>query len=115
MPVTPATCRRSLGSPEELVGRHRHRRAHVLDDELRHGDVDRPLDDERDGAGRDRVGGEVVAVDAAPADAEEQRARRHPTRVVGEVADLDRSAPDHVARRERADQRVELHGAMEAI
>ena len=96
-------------APEELVGRDRHRRADVLDDELWHGDVDRSRDDERHGASTDGFGGQVVTVRPAAADAEEERARRHATRVVCEVADLDRSAPDHVLRRHRADQRVELH------
>ncbi len=97
---------------EEHVCRDGHRRPRRLDDELRDGDVDRALDDER---GRPRgggVGGEIVAVDARARDAEEQRAVTHPARCVGEVGDLDGTPPDHVARCERADQRVELHGAI---
>ena len=94
---------------EEGVGRDGHRGARGLDDELRHGDVHRVLDDERGRPGRDGLGGEIVTVHARSGHAEEQRAVADAARVVGEVGDLDGPSPDHVARRERADQRVELH------
>ena len=66
--------------PEELVGGDRHRRARVGDDELRHGEVERPLDDERDRAVRDRLRREVVPVGALAGDAEEERSRRRRAR-----------------------------------
>ena len=40
-----------------------------LDDDLRHVDGKRALDEQRDRAALDRLGGEVVAVDEAPAHA----------------------------------------------
>ena len=49
---------------EEDVRREGHGAARVGDDELGHRQVERPLDEERDGAALDRVGGEVVAVGA---------------------------------------------------
>ncbi len=48
-----------------------------------------PLDDERDGAPFDRLGGKLVPIPGRTGDAEEERTRRHRTRVVGQVADLD--------------------------
>ena len=57
----------------------------------------------------ERLGGEIVAVRARSGHAEEQRAVADAARVVREVGDLDGPSPDHVARRKRADQRVELH------
>ena len=94
---------------EEHVGGDRHRRTRGLDDELRHRDVDRALDDERDGTGRDGVRRQVVPVGTGPGHAEEERVVAHAAGVVREVEDLDGPSPDHVTRRERADQRVELH------
>ena len=46
----------------------------------------------------------------APGNAEEERPGCNLPRVVGEIADLDLPAPDHLARGERPDQRLELHG-----
>ena len=50
----------------------RHRRARVGDPHLGHRQVEASLDDQRRGAALDRRGGEVVAVRALPADAEEE-------------------------------------------
>ena len=94
---------------EEHVRGDSHRRSDVLDDELRNGDLELPLDDERDGASLDRLPREVVAVHALSRDAEEDRALRHRARVVREVADLDRPGSGHLARGERPDQRLEIH------
>ena len=70
------------GDPDDLqvlrriaveVGRgRRHRCADVVDDDLRDAEVQRVIDDERDGALGDRLRGEVVAVTGEAADAEEQ-------------------------------------------
>ena len=96
---------------EEDVGGDRHRRAGVLDDELRHLELERALDDERDGTGRHGLGGEVVPVGPRAGHAEEHRARRDPPRVVREVGDLDGAAGGALARGEHARQVVEVHGA----
>ena len=59
-------------------GGGRHRGAHVVDDDLRHAEAERVVDDERGRAARDGVGGEVVAVAGEAAHAEEDRAGRRP-------------------------------------
>ena len=94
---------------EELVGGDGHRCARARDDELRHVELERPLDDQRHRAVRDRVGGELVPVRARPGNAEEEAPRPGGAGVVGEVGDLDGSPPEHVRRRERRDQLVDLH------
>ena len=94
---------------EERVRRRRHRDPRIGHDELRHGDVQRPLDDERNGAACDRLAGEVVPVDIRPRHAEEERSRHDRPRVVGEVAHLDRSPPDHVDRPDRGDEALQIH------
>jgi hypothetical protein len=73
----------------QASGGGRHRRAHVLDDDLRHGEAERMVDDERDRPAGDRVGGEVVAVAREAAHAEEHGALRDPPVVVGQRGDLD--------------------------
>ncbi len=65
-----------------------HRRPRVGDDELRNGDVERALDDERHGAGLDDGGREVVAVGGAPGHAEEQRPGPDRAAVERNVGDL---------------------------
>ena len=45
-------------------------------EQLRHVEVERTLDDERDRPALDRLAGEVVAVDRLPGRAEEERAGR---------------------------------------
>ena len=95
--------------PEEDVGRHGHRRAHVLDDELRNVDVEHTLHDECDRTLLDRFPGEIVAVHTRSRDTEEQRTLRHRAGVVREVADRDRPRSGHLARGERPDQGLELH------
>ena len=97
-----------VGSAEELVGRRRHRGARVGDDELRHVDVEPPLDDEGDRAALDRLACEIVPVGVRAADAEEQRAGADRARVVREIGHLDRSAPDDVDRPERGGEALEI-------
>src|SRR6187397_1874725 len=67
------------------------------------------LDHESRRTRRDRRAREVVTVHACSGHAEEQRGVADAARVIGEVRDLDGPSPDHVTRRERADQRVQLH------
>jgi hypothetical protein len=86
---------------EEDVGRGRHRRARVGDDELRHRQVERPLHDEGDRAPLHRLRREVVAVGALTGNGEEETARRDRARVVRKIAHLDRMAPEHLRRLER--------------
>ena len=81
VPVTPATASRSVGAPKKASARDGHRRAHGLDDELRHGELERALDDERGGTGRDGLGREVVPV-ARATRARRRRACPSPTRRV---------------------------------
>ena len=94
---------------EERVGRDGHRLTGRRNEELRHVDVEHPLDDERDRAALDRLPREVVPVDALATDAEEERAGGHAPGVVGEIADRDWPARNHLARRERRDKGVEIH------
>jgi hypothetical protein len=104
-----------LGRPlEELVRRDRHRGARVGHDDLRHGGVrsgklERPLDDERHGAALHRVCRELVPVGPRPRHAEEHRSRRDRPRVIGEVANLDRSPPDDLGRAECGDEALQIH------
>ena len=96
---------------EEDVGGDGHRGARVLDEELRHVELERPLDDEGGGAGRHRARREVVPVGTRSGNAEEHRAGRDAIGVVGEVGDLDGSAGAALARGEHARQVVEVHGS----
>ena len=91
--MTPATLELLRRSLEELVGGDRHRRARVGDDELRHAQLERPLDDERRRAALDRLGRELVAVRPLARDAEEERARNDRSRVVREVGDVGGAPP----------------------
>ncbi len=65
---------------EEHVRRGSHRRARVAHDDLRHGQVERALDDERDRSVLDRLRREVVAVGALAGHGEEEARRARPTR-----------------------------------
>ena len=98
---------------EEHVRRGRHRRARVADDDLRHGQVERALDDERDRSALHRLRREVVAVDARARHGEEERARADRASVVGEIAHLDRKAPEHLHRLERCDEALQIHSGRE--
>ena len=111
VPVTPATVSRSVGAPKNASAATAAAAREDLDDELRDGDVDRPLDDERRRPGRDRLGGELVPVATGARDADEERALADGTGVVRQVGDLDGPLPDHLLRCERADERVETHQA----
>ena len=94
---------------EELVRRRRHRRARARDDELRHRQVERPLDDESHGAPLHRLRRELVTVGTSAGNAEEQRSGRRGTGVVDEVAHVDRSTSEHVDRAERCDEALQVH------
>ena len=97
---------------EELVGRDRHRLARAVDHELRHRQVERPLDHERDGAVLDRLRREVVAVRLQAGDAEEEAAGAGPPRVVGEVEHVDAARPAHdVPWSERGPEALQVHRA----
>ncbi len=86
---------------EELDRCGCHRAPRVRDDDLRHTRGHGPLDDEPGGAGVDRTVRELVAVEARPAHAEEERARSYSARVVREIRDLDGGVPDDLARGQR--------------
>jgi hypothetical protein len=86
---------------EEFHRSGRHGAARVLDHELRHSRRDRVLDDEPGRTRVDRAIRELVSVEARPAHAEEKRARRHGSRVVREIRDLDGGIPDDLARGQR--------------
>jgi hypothetical protein len=73
---------------EEGVRSERHRLANVSDDELRQGDVERALDNERRRASRNRLRGEIVAVRLEPGDAEKEGAGPDAAGVVGEIGDV---------------------------
>ena len=109
MPVTPATVSSAVGRPKNSSAATRHRRARVRDDELRHREVERALDDERDRAVRDRLRREIVAVGALARDAEEERPGVGGARVVGEIANVGRRRTDDFRRRERGDQPLQVH------
>src|SRR5204862_8226400 len=94
---------------EEDVSSRSHRRARVADDDLRHGQVERALDDERDRSALHRLRREVVAVGTRAREREEERVGRYRTGVVGEIAHLDRKAPEHLHRLERCDEALQLH------
>ena len=77
-----------------------HRGAHVVDDHLGHAEAERALDDERGGAARHRVGGEVVPVAGEAGHAEEQRSRDDRAVVVGQGDDIHRGpVAEQVAQR----------------
>jgi hypothetical protein len=92
--------RRIAGQPGRGRG---HRGAHVVDDDLGDRGAQRVVDDERRRAALDRLGGEVVAVAAEAADAEEDGAGLDHPGVVGERPDVDRG------RRQIAEQVAEEH------
>ena len=83
----------------------RHRRTRIPDDELRHWELERPLDEKSCGAARDGVRGEVVAVGARAAHADEESARPDRVGPVGHVGDLDGvHLADDRRRRDRIDE-----------
>ena len=95
---------------EEVVGGDRHRRASVVDEQLRNVDLERLLHDESRGPGGHCSARELVSVDARAGHAEERRPRRDAIGAVGEIRDLDGLAALGMARREHARQFVEVHG-----
>ena len=109
VPVTPASSSSRVGSPKNTSAATAIAARASGDDELRDVDLELSLDDERDGAALDRRPGEVVPVDDAPRNAEEQRPGVTVARVVGEVADDDRPGSGHLAGGERPDQGLQLH------
>ena len=74
VPVIPTTCSSAVGSPWKRAAARAIAAADVVDQHLGHAEAERPLDDERGGAARHRVGGEVVPVAGEAGHAEEQRA-----------------------------------------
>ena len=95
---------------EEHVRRGRHRSARGRHHELGNLRLDRPLDDEDDGAVLDRLTGEVVAVRVLAGDAEERRTGGDGARVVREVSHLDGvGAAEDRLRCERCNEALELH------
>src|SRR5439155_196094 len=80
-----------------------HGAPRVRDDELRHVELEGPLDDESHRPVGDGLGREVVTVDAGSRDAEEESPRPGCAGVVGEVADLHGSASQYVRGGERCD------------
>ena len=72
------------GLAEERGRERRHRHARVLHDHLGHVEVERPLDEQRDGPAGDGCGSEVVPVDPLAPQAAEQRAGPDAARVVGD-------------------------------
>ena len=57
----------------------------------------------------DRLRREVVAVGPRARHGEEERAGADRARVVGEIAHLDRRAPEHLHRLERCDEALQVH------
>ena len=114
VPVTPASSSSFVGSPKKTSA------ATAIDSrvdgtsELRHVDVEHALDHDGGRATLDRLPREVVPVDALAANAEEERTRRDAPGVVREIADRDRPAPGHLARREGPDQGVKIHSQAKA-
>src|SRR5262249_35386815 len=94
--------------PEEHVGGRSHRRTRVRDDDLRHPNIERPLDDERDGTLRHRLAGEVVAVRTSARHAEEERPRADAVGRVRELLHVDGSATDHVDRPHCGDEALQI-------
>src|SRR5581483_1602387 len=88
----------------------RHRPPRVGDDELRHREIERVVDDERTRAGGDGLGGELVPIPALPANAEEERAGHDGSRVVGEVDDIDRGWIQDLRWSEGPDEPLQVHG-----
>ena len=112
MPVAPATSSSRVGSPKKTSAAVAIAARARRDDELRHGRLDRALDDEDGRAVPHRLGREVVPVGALAGDGEERGAGRDGARVVGEVPHLDGvGAAENRLRCERGDKALELHGA----
>ena len=96
-------------APEELVGGHGHRRACVWNDDLRDGDRQRPLDDERHGSVLHRLRREIVPIGSGARDTEEDGAGPCVPRVVDEVEHLDRGGLDDLDRPERGGEALQIH------
>ena len=96
---------------EELAREVGERDARVRDDRHRdaHGHV--ALGDDRDGAARGRVGGEVVSVPMEALDRDEEAALADPTRVVRDRADVAFAGPLGHGDPRRTEQRLEPHPA----
>src|SRR5207247_10236624 len=73
------------------------------------GQIEGVLGDERDRSAIHGLRGEVVTVGPRAMEREEERAGCYRTRVVGEIAHLDRKAPEHPHRLERCDEALQLH------
>ena len=110
MPVTPATSSSRVGSPKKTSAAVAIAARTLGTTSCGTSSSSGVLDDEGDGAGLDRSGGEVVAVDVLAGDAEERGAGSDGTGVVGEVPHLDGvGAAEDRLRCERGDEALELH------
>src|SRR6266542_5951449 len=94
---------------EELGRGASHGLPGIANHDLGYGDVQRTLEDQRDRPACDGVRGEVVPIGPKPGDAEEERAGPDVTGVVGQVANVRRSAAPHVRRSERRNEPLQLH------
>jgi len=94
---------------EEDVCRRRHGGAGARDDDLRHGQAELTLHDDRRRSGLDRRAGEVVSVGVLARNREEEGAGSDRTSVVREIPYLDRRAPEHLRRLERCDEALQVH------
>jgi hypothetical protein len=94
---------------EEDVCRRRHCGAGVRDDDLRHGQLELTLHDDRRRAGLDRRAREVVSVGVLAGNREEEGTGSDRPSVVREIPYLDRRAPEHLRRLERCDEALQVH------
>jgi hypothetical protein len=94
----------------ERGGDRRHRCSRVIDLDLWHPELERPLNHERGRPGLDRARREVVPIGLLSAEAEEQRALPHRATVVVERRDLHGLVPAHARVDARFPQKLsELH------
>ena len=96
---------------EELARDVGERDARVRDDRHRDAYGHVALGDDRDGAARGRVGGEVVSVPMEALDRDEEAALADPTRVVRDRADVAFAGPLGHGDPRRTEQRLEPHPA----
>ncbi len=92
-PGDPDDAQRRRRIAVEARRRRPHRRARVLDHDLRHAEPERPLADQRHRAALHGVGGVVVAVGLEAAHAEEERPGRDARARIRKPRDLDLRGP----------------------
>ena len=97
---------------EERGRQRRHRGAGVGHEDLGHGQVEQPLDEQGHRTGLDRRRRVVMAVRPATGDAAEERTRGHRPRIVDDVEDLDVvvAGPSQVGPVELAREGAQEHG-----